>query len=112
MIRQIKKGITYAENKDADSKVRVVVETMLNDIANKGDAAVRELSTRLDNWSPESFRLTDKQINDIVSGLPKQVIDDIKFAQTQIRNFAQHQKDALKEIEIETPVDEAIDSIG
>src|SRR4051794_33309568 len=102
MIRQIKKGITYAESKDADAKVRATVESMLNDVAEKGDAAVRELSARLDKWSPGSFRLTTSQIHDIIDGLPQQVIDDITFAQVQIRNFAQHQKDALKDIEVET----------
>ena len=98
----IKKGITYAESKDADAKVRAIVEGMLNDITERGDAAVRELSARLDKWSPESFKLSDEQIENIVADLPQQVIDDIKFAQTQIRNFAQHQKDALKDIEVET----------
>lgn len=98
----VKKGITYAESKDADAKVRATVEGMLNDITERGDAAVRELSARLDKWLPESFRLSDEQIENIVADLPQQVIDDIKFAQTQIRNFAQHQKDALKDIEVET----------
>ena len=102
MIQLIKKGITYAESKDADAKVRAIVEGMLNDISEKGDATVRELSARLDKWSPESFRLSDIQIENIIAGLPQQVIDDIKFAQTQIRNFAQHQKDALRDIEVET----------
>lgn len=102
MKRIIKKGITYAESKDADAKVRAIVEGMLNDISERGDAAVRELSTRLDKWSPGSFRLSDEQIENIVADLPQQVLDDIKFAQTQIRNFAQHQKDALKDIEVET----------
>ena len=102
MKRVIKKGITYAESKDADAKVRAIVEGMLNDITERGDAAVRELSARLDKWSPESFKLSDEQIENIVADLPQQVIDDIKFAQTQIRNFAQHQKDALKDIEVET----------
>src|SRR5690349_16136410 len=101
MVRQIKKGITYAESKEADAKVRAIVESMLNDIAERGDAAVRELSARLDKWSPESFRLTNEQVQDIIDGLPQQVIDDITFAQAQIRNFAQHQKDALKDIEVE-----------
>jgi len=102
MIRQIKKGITYAESKDADTKVRATVEGMLNDVAEKGDAAVRELSARLDRWSPENFKLSDEQVENIIAGLPQQVIDDIKFAQTQIRNFAQKQRDAIKDIEVET----------
>ncbi|MFM2362820.1 MAG: histidinol dehydrogenase [Bacteroidota bacterium] len=102
MKRIIKKGITYAESKAADLKVRAIVEGMLNDITEKGDDAVRELSARLDKWSPKNFRLSEEEIENIIAGLPQQVIDDIKFAQTQIRNFAQHQKDALKDIEVET----------
>lgn len=102
MIRQIKKGITYAESKEADAKVRATVEGMLNDVGERGNDAVRELSARLDKWSPESFRLSDEQIKSIVSGLPQQVIDDIKFAQTQIRNFARKQREAIKDIEVET----------
>lgn len=102
MIRQIKKGITYAESKDADAKVRATVESMLADVSEKGDAAVRELSARLDKWSPESFKLSREQIEDIVDGLPQRVIDDIRFAQTQIRNFAQKQRESIKDIEVET----------
>jgi sulfopropanediol 3-dehydrogenase len=102
MKKIIKRGITYAESKDADAKVRAIVEGMLNDISEKGDAAVRELSARLDKWSPESFKLSDEQIKSIIMGLPKQVIDDIKFAQVQIRNFAQHQREAIIDIEVET----------
>ena len=102
MLRQIKKGITYAESKEADLKVRATVESMLNDVTERGDAAVRDLSAKLDKWSPASFRLSDVQIENIVSDLPQQVIDDIKFAQTQIRNFAQKQRDALRDFEVET----------
>ncbi len=102
MKKIIKKGITYAESKEADLKVRAIVEGMLNGISEKGDVAVRELSARLDKWSPESFKLSDEQIKSIIKGLPRQVIDDIKFAQIQIRNFAQHQREAIKDIEVET----------
>jgi len=102
MKKIIKKGITYAESKEADLKVRATVESMLNDVTERGDAAVRDLSAKLDKWSPASFRLSDVQIENIVSDLPQQVIDDIKFAQTQIRNFAQKQRDALRDIEVET----------
>ena len=102
MKRIIKKGITYAESKEADLKVRAIVENMLNDVSEKGDTAVRELSSRLDKWSPESFKLSQEQIKSIIAGLPQQVIDDIKFAQTQIRNFAQLQREAIKDIEVET----------
>lgn len=102
MKRIIKKGITYAESKDADAKVRLIVEGMLNDISEKGDAAVRELSSKLDKWSPGNFKLSGEEIQNIIAGLPQQVIDDITFAQTQIRNFAQLQREAIKDIEVET----------
>ncbi|RDB05792.1 histidinol dehydrogenase [Runella aurantiaca] len=102
MIQQIKKGITYAESKDADLKVRALVENMLENVAANGDKAVREYSEKLDKWSPESFRLSAVQIRQIMAGLPEQVIEDIKFAQTQIRNFAQIQRESIKDVEVET----------
>lgn len=102
MIQQIKKGITYAESKEADLKVRALVEAMLDNVAQNGDAAVREYSEKLDKWSPENFRVSKEQAEEIIASLPQQVIDDIKFAQTQIRNFAQIQRDSIKDVEVET----------
>ncbi len=102
MIQQIKKGITYAESKEADMKVRALVEEMLENVTQNGDAAVREYSAKLDKWSPESFRLSELEIKEIIAGLPQQVIDDITFAQTQIRNFAQIQRESIKDVEVET----------
>ncbi len=102
MIKQIKKGITYAESKESDAKVRALVESMLDDISMHGDRAVREYSFKLDHWSPKSFKLSKNEIERIIGSLPARVIDDITFAQTQIRNFALHQKAALKDIEVET----------
>ena len=102
MVQQIKKGITYAESKEADLKVRALVENMLENVAANGDKAVREYSEKLDKWSPESFRLSSVQIRQIISGLPEQVIEDITFAQTQIRNFAQIQRESIKDVEVET----------
>ena len=102
MIQQIKKGITYAESKEADMKVRALVEEMLENVTQNGDAAVREYSAKLDKWSPESFRLSESEIKEIIAGLPQQVIDDITFAQTQIRNFAQIQRESIKDVEVET----------
>jgi sulfopropanediol 3-dehydrogenase len=102
MITQIKKGITYAESKEADKKVRELVETMLEKVAQEGDAAVREYSAKLDNWSPASFSISKEQALEIIASLPTQVIDDIKFAQTQIRNFAQIQRESIKDVEVET----------
>lgn len=102
MIQQIKRGITYAESGEADARVRATVEFMLTDVTERGDAAVRELSARLDNWSPESFRLSAEQIEAIIATLPEQVLDDIRFAQTQIRNFARIQREAIRDVEVET----------
>lgn len=102
MVTQIKKGITYAESKEADLKVRALVENMLEKVTQEGDAAVREFSANLDKWSPTNFRLSDSEIKEIVAGLPQQVIDDIIFAQTQIRNFAQIQRESIKDVEVET----------
>jgi sulfopropanediol 3-dehydrogenase len=98
----LKKGIS-AEDDAADvAKVRKTVEDILADIEERGDAAVRELSQKFDNWNPDEFRLTRPQIDACVKSLPKQVIDDIKFAQQQIRNFAQIQRDSLRDVEVET----------
>ena len=102
MVKLIKKGITYAESGEGDARVRATVEGMLADVTGRGDAAVRELSARLDSWSPESFRLSSAQIESIIAALPQQVMDDIRFAQTQIRNFAQIQREAIRDVEVET----------
>ena len=102
MITQIKKGITYAESKESDLKVRALVEEMLENISQNGDVAVREYSSKLDKWSPENFRISAEQAQEIIASLPEQVITDIKFAQTQIRNFAQIQRESIKDVEVET----------
>jgi sulfopropanediol 3-dehydrogenase len=98
----LKKGISAEEDAVQVEKVRNTVEQILADIAKRGDEAVRELSQKFDNWNPKEFRLTRAQIDECVKSLPKQVIDDIKFAQQQIRNFAQIQRDALRDVEVET----------
>jgi sulfopropanediol 3-dehydrogenase len=102
MIRILKRGASEAEKTEADRKVRQTVEAILDDIAARGDVAVRELSAKFDKWEPASFRLSDAEIRDLIATLPAQVIDDIKFAQTQIRRFAEAQKAALRDIEVET----------
>jgi sulfopropanediol 3-dehydrogenase len=102
MIRILKRGATEAEKTEADRKVRLTVEAILDDIAARGDVAVRELSAKFDKWEPASFRLSDAEIRDLIATLPAQVIEDIKFAQTQIRRFAEAQKAALRDIEVET----------
>ena len=102
MARYIKKGISEEASFASDMKVRKVVEDILDDIRNRGDEAVRELSMRFDDWNPESFKLSPEQIKEIIDSLPVQVIDDIKFAQEQVRGFAEHQLAALQDIEVET----------
>ncbi len=98
----LKKGISAEDDAAQVAKVRKTVEDILADIEERGDAAVRELSQKFDNWNPAEFRLTRPQIDECVKSLPKQVIEDIKFAQQQIRNFAQIQRDALRDVEVET----------
>lgn len=102
MARYIKEGISEEASFASDMKVRKVVEDILDDIRNRGDEAVRELSMRFDDWNPESFKLSPEQIKEIIDSLPVQVIDDIKFAQEQVRGFAEHQLAALQDIEVET----------
>ena len=87
---------------EADAKVRAQVEAILDEIRRCGDEAVRELSKKFDSWNPESFRLSETEIEVAMSKVAKRDLDDIRFAQEQVRNFAQHQKDALRDIEVET----------
>jgi sulfopropanediol 3-dehydrogenase len=98
----MKRGIDAGVRAEADAKVRATVEGILADIEARGDDAVRELSTRFDAWSPPSFRLSDVDIEAAMSRVAKRDLEDIRFAQAQVRNFAQKQKDALKDIEVET----------
>lgn len=98
----IKPGKSAAEQHEADEKVSAVVSEVIKDIEANGDAAVRKYSEKFDNWSPESFLLSDEQIRTIIAAVPQQVIDDIAFAQQQIRFFAQQQRESIRDIEVET----------
>jgi len=102
MIRYLKRGATEEEKFEADRKVREIVEGILEDVMRRGDAAVRELSAKFDKWEPKSFRLSGDEIQALIDRLPAQVIDDIKFAQAQIRRFAEVQRAALRDVEVET----------
>jgi sulfopropanediol 3-dehydrogenase len=102
MARWLKTSISAADKADADTKVRATVEGLLADIANRGDAAVREMSVKFDKWDRADYRLTDAEIRACLDQLTGQDLEDIRFAQAQVRNFAQHQRDALKDIEVET----------
>ncbi|WPZ18624.1 histidinol dehydrogenase [Geobacillus subterraneus] len=98
----LKQGKPQEEIAQHDAQVAETVRQIIKKIEFEGDAAVRELSLQFDNWSPLSFRLTEEQILDIISTVPKQTIEDIKFAQSNIRRFAEEQRKALKDIEVET----------
>lgn len=83
-------------------EVRATVEEVLASVRGRGDAAVREYSAKFDNYSPESFRVTDAQLAEIMARIPQQVIDDILFVQEQVRFMAQKQLESISEFEIET----------
>ncbi len=100
--RWLKSSMAQSEREDADLQVRATVEGLLADIKARGDAAVREMSVKFDRWDRTDYRLTDREIRDCLSELSARDIEDIKFAQAQVRNFAEHQKAALKDIEVET----------
>jgi sulfopropanediol 3-dehydrogenase len=102
MIRHIKKGLSSETKAQNSAQVRMTVEGILDDIAVRGGAAVREYSQKFDQWAPARFRLTTDEIAACVRAIPVSTIEDIKFAQTQIRNFALAQRGCLKDLEIET----------
>jgi len=102
MIRYLKDGISAEQVKTEDAQVRQTVEQILADIEARGDSAVQELAKKFDNWDQPTFRLSEEEVAAAVAGLPEQTIADIKFAQDQIRNFAQVQHDSMQEVEVET----------
>jgi sulfopropanediol 3-dehydrogenase len=102
MARWLKRGRDAGAVAEEDARIRATVEGLLADVAARGDAAVREMSQRFDGWDRDDFRLTDSEIRDCLSQLSARDLDDIRFAQAQVRNFAEHQRAALKDIEVET----------
>jgi sulfopropanediol 3-dehydrogenase len=102
MAEWLKRGATSEAKADSDRKVRDSVEAILADIAARGDAAVRDLSIKFDNWDRDSYRLTSAEIQACIDQLSLQDLKDIAFAQTQVRNFAQIQRDSMKDVEVET----------
>jgi sulfopropanediol 3-dehydrogenase len=102
VIRRIKAGQSAESKAETGAQVRGIVEGILGDIAARGGAAVREHSESFDRWSPPSFRLSDAEIADCVRSLPASTLDDIRFAQHQIRTFALAQRACLEDLEIET----------
>ncbi len=102
MIRYLKDGYDVDLAASDDAQVRGIVEDILKDIETRGDLAIRKYSEKFDQWSPESYRLSREEIDHCYTQLSEQNLEDIKFAQAQVRNFAEHQRRALQDIEVET----------
>jgi len=101
-VEYLKSGLSEASRSEEDLKVRKVVEETLASIEKDGDEAVRSLSQKFDDYAPDRFRLSDQDIENAMSKVSKQDLSDIKYAQTQIRTFAEAQRASMKDIEVET----------
>ena len=102
MTEYLKRGASQVETDAVQEQVRKIVEGMIAQVRLRGDEAVREYSEKLDHWSPKSFRLSAEELERLIASVPVETLDDIRFAQQQVRGFAQHQKAALQDIEVET----------
>ena len=102
MIKYLKRGKDVQIRLDEDVKVRQTVEGIIKDVEVRGDEAVREYSKKFDNWDPTDFRLSQAEIEKARKALSAREIEDITFAQKQVRNFAQIQRDSMKDVEVET----------
>ncbi len=101
MIRYLKRGRDVQAKADDDTKVRATVEGIIKDIESRGDDAVRDYSRKFDNWDPADFRLSQADIEKAVRSLSARELEDIRYAQAQIRRFAQAQRDSMQDVEIE-----------
>ena len=101
-IRYLKSGKPQVERSEDDAKVRAVVEAALADIEARGDAAVRELAEKFDNFSPTSYRLSQDEIDALIAEVSPRDMDDIRFAQDQVRKFAEIQRASMQDVEVET----------
>ena len=102
MATYLKRGKPQFDRDQDNIQIRKTVEELLEAIEKRGDEAVKELSAKFDNWAPESFSLSDDEIHSAIAKVSDRDLEDIRFAQEQIRQFAEHQKAALQDIEIET----------
>lgn len=102
MIKYLKRGKDIEVRAEDDSKVRSTVEGIIQAVESRGDTAVREYSRQFDNWDPADFRLSAAEIEKARKSLSAREIEDIAFAQTQVRNFAQIQRDSMRDVEVET----------
>jgi sulfopropanediol 3-dehydrogenase len=102
MIKYLKRGKNIQDRAEDDANVKATVEGIIKDIEARGDLAVHEYSKKFDNWDPSDFRLTMAEIEGARKKLSAREIEDIQFAQSQVRNFAQIQRDSMKDVEVET----------
>src|SRR5690348_9820449 len=102
MARHLKRGRDAKEVAANDARVRATVEGILTDVEMRGDTAIRELSEKFDKWSPPTFRLSPAEIEATIAKVSARDIEDIRFAQAQVRNFAQKQRECIKDLEKET----------
>ena len=102
MIRYLKRGQSAAAHAAADAKVRTTVEAILADVEARGDDAVRQYSRQFDQWDPADFTLSQSAIEAAIKQLSPREVEDIQFAQTQVRGFAQIQRDSMRDVEVET----------
>jgi sulfopropanediol 3-dehydrogenase len=102
MSLQLKRPTPQPDAPHGTDQVSETVASIIADVRERGDDAVREYSEKFDDWSPESFRLSAEDVEEIIAGVPQQVIDDILFVQEQVRRFAQAQRDTLVDLEVET----------
>jgi sulfopropanediol 3-dehydrogenase len=102
VIRYLKRGKDVQQRARDDANVRATVEAIIGDIEARGDAAVRDYSRKFDGWEPQDFKLSRAEIEAARKALSPRELDDIAFAQKQIRNFAQAQRDSMKDVEVET----------
>ena len=101
-IEYLKKGLDEKQRIEDNDKVKKIVEETLSKIESEGDKHIRELSQKFDNYSPDSFRLSEDQIHQLMSEVSDDDKEDIKFAQKQVRSFAEAQLKTLSELEVET----------
>ena len=101
-ITYLKRGKPADQRAEDDAAVRATVESVLSDIEKRGDAAIRDLSAKFDKYSPPSFRLTQSEIDAAIQKVAPRDMEDIRFAQDQIRRFAQAQRASMQDVEVET----------
>ena len=102
MAKYLKSGKSLAEKETDDQETKETVEVVLKQIERGGDRAVRALSNKFDNYDPTSFKLSDDQISALIKTLSDRELQDIKFAQKQVRNFAEIQRGSMTDVEVET----------